>query len=177
MTDIASDLADQIMALINSKPRSPTKDELVAVLAPVIAPPPAYMVTCELAAQLPKLDCEPGSWVAVSSEMMHRDLLPIPLDQKAGIIESFEDRYGTAHGLFAHTNVAPYCTGTFVVGAGEPVTKPAEFPMVQEPVDVWCDVALDRVALMSHLHEVINAGMSSNYPGLLSAKKPDGSKP
>jgi hypothetical protein len=36
MTDIASDLADKIMALVNSKPRSPSKDELVAVLRPAI---------------------------------------------------------------------------------------------------------------------------------------------
>ena len=32
MTDIASDLADKIMALVNSKPRSPSKDELVGLI-------------------------------------------------------------------------------------------------------------------------------------------------
>ncbi len=32
MADIASDLADKIIALINSKPRSPTKDELVGLI-------------------------------------------------------------------------------------------------------------------------------------------------
>lgn len=55
MTDIASDLADKIMALINSKPRSPAKDELVGLInesafavdayAKVVAAAPMMMMT------------------------------------------------------------------------------------------------------------------------------------
>lgn len=33
MSDIVGTLADQIMALINAKPQSPTRDEIVALLA------------------------------------------------------------------------------------------------------------------------------------------------
>lgn len=33
MTDLVSSLADSILALINAKPRSPTKDEIVEVLS------------------------------------------------------------------------------------------------------------------------------------------------
>ncbi len=34
MTDTASDIADKIIALINSRPSSPSKDELVAIIGP-----------------------------------------------------------------------------------------------------------------------------------------------
>lgn len=167
MTDIASDLADQIMALINSKPRSPTKDELVAVIAEPIGSLealvrlsndaalsssfPAFLVTNEMLEQFPEKEIKPGGWVAVSSEMMHHDLLPIPLDQKAGIIKAFVARYGTV--------------GTSIP-SGEPL-----MPMPYK------DVSTANVTLMNQLREAIESGMNSNYPGLLKAKKPDGSKP
>ena len=36
MTDLTSKLADDILALINAKPRSPTKEEVEQVLRPLI---------------------------------------------------------------------------------------------------------------------------------------------
>lgn len=38
MSDLISKLADDIIALINAKPRSPTRDEIVEVLTPILNP-------------------------------------------------------------------------------------------------------------------------------------------
>jgi len=55
-TETATATADAILALINSKPRTPTRDELVAVIAGHLEPEPPWAHPCGAAAHRDEWD-------------------------------------------------------------------------------------------------------------------------